>query len=169
MHIHAVPVVLALGANLGDRIATIRRAIAMLSDSVLHDVRASAMYETEPVGYTDQPSFINMAITGVTTLPASELYHRCKAIELDLGRTPRAKWHEREIDIDVVLYGENVVHEADLMIPHPRMHERRFVLQPCADIAPAMLHPILHRRVDDLLKDCTDMAAVQRLTLDHSA
>jgi 2-amino-4-hydroxy-6-hydroxymethyldihydropteridine diphosphokinase len=169
MHAHAIPVVLALGANLGDRIETIRRAIAMLTDTVLHDVRASAMYETEPVGYIDQPSFINMAVVGATTLSALELHHRCKAIELDLGRTPRAKWHEREIDIDVVFYGGSVVCEADLMIPHPRMHERRFVLQPCADIVPAMLHPVLHRRVDDLLRDCTDMAAVQRLTLDHSA
>lgn len=169
MHALAVPVVLALGANLGDRVATIRRAIAMLSDDVLHDVRASALYETEPVGYTEQPSFINMAVSGMTLLPALELHHRCKKIELDLGRTPRAKWHEREIDIDVVFYGSSVVHEADLMIPHPRMHERRFVLQPCADIVPTMLHPVFLRRVEELLTDCSDSAAVQQLSPDHTS
>ncbi|MBU3741887.1 MAG: 2-amino-4-hydroxy-6-hydroxymethyldihydropteridine diphosphokinase [Candidatus Kapabacteria bacterium] len=159
----ATPVVLALGANLGDRIAMMHRAVARLADAGVEHMVCSPMYETEPVGYTEQPAFVNMAVAGQTSLTPHQLASACRSIEQALGRTPRAKWHEREIDIDIVLYGHHVVHDDALDIPHPRMQDRRFVLQPCADIVPDMMHPLLQRRVNELLTACSDTAGVRRI------
>lgn len=157
------PVLLALGANLGDRASTLRRAVDLLGARALTDVRASAIYATEPVGYTNQPDFLNMAVAGATALDAMSLSDVCRSIERELGRTPRAKWHEREIDIDVLLYGAEVIETPALQIPHPRMHERRFVLRPAADVAPTMYHPTLGATVTELLDLCQDTSRVDPL------
>lgn len=157
------PVLLALGANLGDRASTLLRAVDLLAARALTDVRASPIYATEPVGFTDQPDFLNMAVAGVTTLDASALTDVCRIIERELGRTPRAKWHEREIDIDVLLYDAEVIETPELEIPHPRMYERRFVLRPAADVAAAMMHPTLQKTVQELLDVCQDTARVDPL------
>jgi 2-amino-4-hydroxy-6-hydroxymethyldihydropteridine diphosphokinase len=161
MHDTPTTVVLALGANLGDRLATLRAAVERCSAALIRDVRCSRVYETEPVGYVDQPAFLNMIVVGETMLGAHDLAQACSAIEIDLGRQARAKWHEREIDIDIVLYGREVIGSPTLEIPHPRMHERRFVLQPCAEVVPEMVHPILDTTINALLHDCADTAAVR--------
>jgi len=155
-------VLLAFGANLGNREQTISLAVELLvSSGAVQDVSFSKLYETEPVGFKNQPFFINAALKGTTDLPARILLKKCRDIEVQLGRTPRAKWHEREIDIDILLYGEEILLNNEVEIPHPRMHERRFVLLPAADVAPEMIHPVLKETVARLLKECGDTADVQ--------
>lgn len=156
-----VRVVVALGANLGDRASTLRRAVEMLQATALSDAVASPIYRTEPVGFTDQPEFLNMAVAGTTLLDPFTVSETCRRIEHALGRQPRAKWHEREIDLDVILFGDRVIDTPDLQVPHPRMHERRFVLRPCADVAADMLHPTLHATVRALLDRCQDTSRVE--------
>ncbi|MBC8145225.1 MAG: 2-amino-4-hydroxy-6-hydroxymethyldihydropteridine diphosphokinase [bacterium] len=155
---------LSLGANVGERVATIERAIMLIAGSPgIELVRTSSMYETAPVGYLDQPSFINAAVLIATTLSAHDLLARLRSIEQDLGRVTRERWHEREIDIDILLFGDGVVDADQLHIPHREMHRRRFVLVPAAEIAPDMHHPLLHLTVSDVLARCDDTSRVSRI------
>jgi 2-amino-4-hydroxy-6-hydroxymethyldihydropteridine diphosphokinase len=131
-----------LGSNLGDREATILRALARLQDEPeLRVVRVSSLRETEPVGYVDQPQFLNGVVELETELPARDLLTRLLAIERELGRTrgEGAPLGPRTIDLDLLLYGEDTIAEAGLQVPHPRMHERRFVLEPLAEVAPDLI------------------------------
>jgi 2-amino-4-hydroxy-6-hydroxymethyldihydropteridine diphosphokinase len=160
-----IPVLIAFGANLGNREQTISRAAELLfKRGAVREIRFSKLYETEPVGFKDQPFFINAALKGVTSLSPEDLLKTCREIETELGRTPRAKWHEREIDIDILLYGEEILLKDDVEIPHPRMHERRFVLLPAADVASEMQHPVLKKTVGELLKECADMSLVSAVS-----
>lgn len=143
-------VLLALGANLEPRRERIEEAMRLLELEALTDARRSSMYATAPVGYTDQPDFLNAAIMGMTSLNAEELFRTCKDIEGRIGRQHRARWREREIDIDIILYGLQVIDTPVLTIPHPRMHERAFVLDPAAEIAPDMIHPVLGTTIGQL-------------------
>lgn len=155
------PVLLSLGSNVGDCVSNIRAAVAFLqSTEAITDVRLSPWYRTEPVGYTDQPMFVNIAVAGRTTLAPTELVRACKAVEQQVGRTRTTRWREREIDVDVILVGDAVVNSDGICIPHPRMHERMFVLRPACDVAPAMVHPLLGTTVKSLLDACADTAAV---------
>lgn len=154
-------VLLSLGSNLEPRAERIIEAIRIIGDEILGSVIPSSMYETEPVGYTDQPAFINAALVGTTELSAEEVHRRVKELEQRLGRQHRQRWREREIDIDVILYGDLVEDNEILTIPHPRMQERRFVLEPCAEIAPDLLHPVYHQTVRGLLEACPDTSAVK--------
>lgn len=145
-----IRILLALGANLEPRRERIEEAMRLLELEALADARRSSMYATEPVGYTDQPDFLNAAITGTTSLVAEELFRVCKDIERRIGRQHRDRWREREIDIDIILYGVQVIDTPLLTIPHPRMHERAFVLDPAAEIAPDMIHPVLGTTIGQL-------------------
>ncbi len=156
-------VLLSLGSNLGDPRSMIRAAMDAIERDVLTDVTRSSLWSTEPVGYRDQPRFVNAAIVGTTTRTASEVHAACKAIETDLGRRQRERWREREIDIDVILVADEVVEDGSLIIPHPRMAERRFVLAPCAEIAPDMRSPVHQRTITELLAVCPDTSDVERL------
>jgi 2-amino-4-hydroxy-6-hydroxymethyldihydropteridine diphosphokinase len=104
--------------------------------------------------------FVNIAVAGRTTLAPTELVRACKAVEQQVGRTRTTRWREREIDVDVILVGDAVVNSDGICIPHPRMHERMFVLRPACDVAPAMVHPLLGTTVKSLLDACADTAAV---------
>ena len=133
-----------LGSNLGDREATILRALARLQDDRdLRVVRVSTLRETEPVGYLEQPQFLNGVVELATELPARDLLTRLLAIEGELGRTrgDGPPLGPRTIDLDLLLYGDEVIAQAGLQIPHPRMHERRFVLEPLAELAPEVVIP----------------------------
>jgi len=133
-----------LGSNLGDREATILRALARLQDDhELRVVRVSTLRETEPVGYLEQPRFLNGVVELATELPARDLLTRLLAIEGELGRTrgDGPPLGPRTIDLDLLLYGDEVIAQAGLQIPHPRMHERRFVLEPLAELAPEVVIP----------------------------
>src|SRR2546426_525753 len=133
-------VYLGLGSNLGDREANIRSAIALLSQH-LAIVKAAPIYETEPLGYADQPSFLNTACLVSTELSPEELLRLAKNIEKEIGRTPSFLNGPREIDIDILMYGDLVLDIPGLSIPHLRIAERAFVLVPLAEIAPGVVHP----------------------------
>lgn len=155
-------VLLSLGANLGDPIATITKAAELIGQTVLSDLRISAMYRTAPVGITDQPDFINCAVAGRSEASARHIHDACKDIERLLGRTPRARWHEREIDIDVILVGTTIHEENDIHIPHLRFQERLFVLQPACDLIPDALCPRTGKSLKQLLQECPDMTSKPR-------
>jgi 2-amino-4-hydroxy-6-hydroxymethyldihydropteridine diphosphokinase len=135
-----------VGANLGDREATIRAAITALPGLVA----VSELRETEPVGVVDQPPFLNGAVALETDLEASELLETLLAIERELGRERRERWGPRTIDLDLLLYGGETIAEPGLTVPHPRLHERRFALEPLLDLDPGLSIPG-RGRVEDLL------------------
>jgi 2-amino-4-hydroxy-6-hydroxymethyldihydropteridine diphosphokinase len=135
-----------LGANLGDREGTIRAAVAEMPGVVA----VSTLRETDPVGITDQPRFLNGVAALETELKPRELLDVLLAVERRLGRERGQRWGPRTIDLDLLLYGDEVIDETGLTIPHPRLHERRFVLEPLADLAPELVVPG-HGRVKDLL------------------
>jgi 2-amino-4-hydroxy-6-hydroxymethyldihydropteridine diphosphokinase len=142
-----------VGSNLGDRHATIGRALDLLAAHPGIEVAAvSSLRETDPVGYVDQPSFLNGAARLETTLAPRELLAVLLRTELDLGRERRERWGPRTIDLDLLLYGDAVLDEPGLTLPHPRLHERRFALEPLAELAP---HARIHGRgrVDNLLAE----------------
>ena len=143
--------VLALGSNLGDRFATLQEAVtAMLDAPGIEAVAASPVYETAPVGGPEQPDFLNAVLVVDTTLPAGLLLSRAKATEDAFDRTREVVWGPRTLDIDVIAVGDETRDEAELVLPHPRAHERPFVLMPWHDIDPdAEIHG--KGRVADLL------------------
>ena len=128
-----------LGANLGDREATMRRAIDLLGDEV---VAVSTFRETDPVGYEDQPRFLNAAVALETALTSRELLDRLLAVERELGRTRDGpRYGPRTIDLDLLMYGEEIVDEPGLRVPHPRLAERRFALEPLFELDPRLIVP----------------------------
>ncbi len=140
---HAV--YLALGTNLGERHANLRAAIEALSPDV-KVIAESKVYETPPWGYENQPAFLNMAVKCETNLEPESLLKRLKQFEVQLGREQSFHWGPRLIDIDVLFYDDLILKSESLIIPHPRLHERAFVLVPLADIAPDFVHPVLKKR-----------------------
>ena len=142
---------IALGSNLGDRRAHLDYAVSRLR-GFLDDLRVSRCYETVPVGVSGpQPLFLNAAAVGQTTLPARELLDRLLLIEAERLRRRASLNDPRTLDLDLLLYGESTVDEAGLVVPHPRFRERRFVLEPLAEIAPEMVDPVTGRTVGELL------------------
>jgi len=145
-------VYLALGSNIGDRYSNLAAALQRLRDAV--EVRAvSSIYETEPVGYLDQPLFYNIVCSGTTVLSAPELLKCTKEIENELGRQPSFRNGPRLIDIDIIFFDDLRMAQGDLTIPHPRMAERAFVLAPLVEIAPQVVDPISGHTAQELLQN----------------
>jgi 2-amino-4-hydroxy-6-hydroxymethyldihydropteridine diphosphokinase len=149
-------VYLSTGTNLGEREQNLNNALTALSQGIAVSA-VSSIYKTEPWGFTDQPAFLNQVVEGATPLSPQQLKSFIKHIESGLGRTPTFQYGPRVIDIDILSYGDLVLDEPDLVIPHPRIAERAFVLVPLAEIAPDWLHPVLRVTVKGLLEkvDCT--------------
>jgi 2-amino-4-hydroxy-6-hydroxymethyldihydropteridine diphosphokinase len=145
-------VFLALGSNVGDRAENLRRALQLLEPTVSVS-KKSKVYESLPVGTTDQPNFYNMTLEAQTALAPHELLRHVKGIEASLGRAPNTHNLPRPIDIDILLYGDEVLETPELTIPHPRMHERAFVMMPLEEIASFYVHPVLRRPMIDLWDD----------------
>jgi 2-amino-4-hydroxy-6-hydroxymethyldihydropteridine diphosphokinase len=164
MHNKVNHVYLSLGSNIGNRASFLNQAVRLLSQNCGTLMAQSAIYETAPWGLLAQDDFLNMAVALDTALLPNELLAAVLQIETSLGRVRTEQWGPRTIDIDILLYGTVVVADKSLTVPHPLMHERRFTLQPLADIAPNVLHPLFKKTVTELLLLCPDTAAVSKVT-----
>ncbi len=141
----------ALGANLGPREITLLRAVDLLAETEGIDVQAvSQLRETEPVGLVEQPPFLNGAVAVETSLPPRELLERLLEVERTLGRVRDVRWGPRLVDLDLLVYGDQQIDEPGLRVPHPRLHERRFALEPLAELDPELTIPGIGRVVDAL-------------------
>lgn len=159
-------VLLSLGSNIGDRKQYLDFACALLENKhIITDIERSSFYETEPFGVKEQDKFVNIAIKGYTSLSAPTLLEECKKIEQELGRQKRERWHEREIDIDIIFYGDKIYKDESLIVPHVMMDKRRFVLVPAAEISGEKVHPIAHKSIDQLLHECQDDCQVKKIDL----
>ena len=151
-----VPVecIIALGSNLGDRLANVRAGVTGLRDAGVDVTSVSPLYETAPVGGPDdQGAYLNAALTARTTLGAPDLLALLHHIEAERERRRVVHWGPRTLDLDLLTYGDLVSRSDELSVPHPRMHERRFVLVPVCDVGPDVVHPLLNRTMLELLDD----------------
>ena len=158
-------VYLLLGSNKGDRLAFLNAARARIGLLALEDISSSFVYESEPWGFDASTWFLNMAIRLDSVLGPLDLIERLLKIETDLGRVRSDEatgYESREIDIDIIFYGTKVLDTPRLILPHPRMHQRRFVLEPLCDIAPGFIHPVFNKSIRELLDECQDKSIVRR-------
>jgi 2-amino-4-hydroxy-6-hydroxymethyldihydropteridine diphosphokinase len=153
---------LSLGSNVGDRAKNLRDATAALENAGVRVVRRSSVYETEPVDYLYQAWFLNMAIEAETELPALDLLRALRGIETQMGSKKLVAKGPRLIDMDILLYGEQVIDTPELQVPHPRMLLRRFVLEPIAEIAPNARHPVSRLSATEMLARTPDKSAVHK-------
>ena len=156
-------VYLCLGSNLGDRRAYLARALEQMQAAGIAALRVSALYRTQPVDYTAQPWFLNCVAEVETEYMPRQLLRQLQRIERQLGRRRGVRRGPRTIDIDILLYQNHVMRTSELTIPHPRLAERRFVLEPLRDLAAGLRHPVNHRTVAELLAAVADRSRVHRL------
>ncbi len=150
-------VLLSMGSNIGNRYKLLNDAVNELANSgVISDIKISSVFETEPYGPKNQPWFLNMAISGKTEFPPFRLICILKSLEYLLGRRPRAKWHEREVDIDILFFDADIIESKSLKIPHPDLKNRRFVLLPASEIAGSWKSPLNGESIIDMLENCED-------------
>lgn len=153
-------ILLSLGSNIEPRGQRLRSAISIIKQSIITVTHISSLYETSPVGYTNQESFLNLCLVGTTNSNIADVHEYCKTLELQLGRVHREMWREREIDIDIILFDNLILDTPDITIPHLRFRDRRFVLVPAAEIAPEMVDPVSGKSISDLLSQCHDQSSV---------
>lgn len=148
-------VYLGLGTNIGNKRKNMVTAAALLAERAGDVLSLSSFYETEPWGFASENTFLNAALELETTYSPLELLHLTQQIEREMGRTQKSNgaYHDRIIDIDILLYGNEVVHHEDLVVPHPLMQQRLFVMQPLAEIAPSLVHPVLQKTMYNLYMD----------------
>ena len=157
-------VYLSLGSNVGERAANLRAVIAALPSAGVRVTRVSAFYETEPVDYLEQGWFLNCVVEGETEVTAEELLRSLREIETRMGSKKLVAKGPRLMDLDILLYGAETIDSPELQVPHPRMHLRRFVLVPLAEIAAEVRHPTLKKAVRELLEETKDRSAVRRMS-----
>ena len=155
---------LLIGGNLGNRKENLSKAVSLINEQCGSLTSSSSIYETEAWGKTDQPAFLNQALEISTSLNARQLMRIVLKIEEEMGRVRKEKLGPRIIDIDILLF-ENEIHDLRfLKIPHPEMQNRRFVLVPLAEIDPVLQHPVLKKSVAQLLEECPDNLEVKKIT-----
>jgi 2-amino-4-hydroxy-6-hydroxymethyldihydropteridine diphosphokinase len=152
---------IGIGSNLDDRFSNLYNSIGLLVQEC-HIMCISSVYETEPDGYKDQPEFLNCVAKINTELQPHQLLQELKGIEGIMGRTPSFLNGPRLIDLDILLYGNCIMQTAELTLPHPRLHERAFVLVPLCEIEPDLVHPVLHKTIKELLIELKNGAAVKK-------
>ncbi len=151
---------LSLGSNEGDRSGLLSEAVARIEEECGELVAVSHLYETAAWGLESQPDFLNMALCISTQLAPIDLLAAIRQIETHMGRQRTVKWGQRTLDIDILFYESMIISEPNLSVPHPHLHERRFVLMPLAEIAADFVHPDLKKSVKELLKACPDTLEV---------
>lgn len=151
-------VYLGLGTNIGNKRKNMVTAAALLAERAGDVLSLSSFYETEPWGFASENTFLNAVLELETACSPMELLRLTQQIEREMGRTQKSdgSYHDRIIDIDILLYGNEVVHHEDLVVPHPLMQQRLFVMQPLAEIAPLLVHPVLQKSMYDLYMDLLD-------------
>jgi 2-amino-4-hydroxy-6-hydroxymethyldihydropteridine diphosphokinase len=151
---------LLLGSNMGNREAFLSKALIEIDAKIGKIIKKSKTYQTEPWGEKEQEDFLNIAVEIETKLKPKKILEKIHEIEKLLDREETYKWGPREIDIDILFYGEEMISEVDLTIPHPFIHERKFTLIPLSEIAPELYHPIMGANILDLLMECEDQSEV---------
>ena len=149
---HLERIYLSLGTNLGNREQNLEAVLQELPPEVTI-LESSPVYQTEPWGYLDQPDFLNQVLAVETTLSPDELLDYVKGIEKKIGRKPSVRFGPRIVDIDILFYGDRIISEENLVIPHPRIKDRAFVLIPLAELDPDLIHPGTNSSISDLLED----------------
>jgi 2-amino-4-hydroxy-6-hydroxymethyldihydropteridine diphosphokinase len=157
----SVTAYIALGSNMGDKMAICQQALGCLNKSG-RITRVSSFYCTEPVGYPDQEDFVNAVVELETDLSPLALLAACHVVEDSLGRSRQVHWGPRTIDLDILLYGDKVIDIAELSIPHPLMTKRGFVLVPLCEIASQAVHPTLMKTVEELLRELRDLHRITK-------
>lgn len=143
-------VYISFGSNIGDREKAIEDALDLVNQNEMKITKRSNIIETEPYGYTDQPTFLNGAIEVETELSCREVLERLLKIEEEVGRVREFKWGPRLIDLDIIFFNDEIYDEEDLKVPHPDMQNRDFVLKPLCEICPDFIHPILKKKVSEI-------------------
>lgn len=144
-------VYIAFGSNIGDRGSAIEEALNLIEQNEMKIVKKSKIYETEPYGYVDQPSFLNGAVEVETNLSCRDVLEKLLSIENQIGRVREFKWGPRIIDLDIIFYNNEIYEEEDLKVPHPDMQNRDFVLRPLNELCPDYVHPVLDKTIRELL------------------
>ena len=152
---------LLLGTNMGDRLALLRQAHGEITREIGTMLRVSSVYETGAWGDRNQPSYLNQVVMAVTRLQPPQLLAKIHAIEKRMGRTRVKKWESRPIDIDILYYGDQIINEPELQVPHPLLPTRRFALVPLQEIAPLHIHPICKQTTTELLSQTADQLSVR--------
>jgi len=156
-------VFLLLGSNLGDRFCFLKDAIALIEKNIAPIVKISSVYETEAWGKTDEPNYLNQVVMIKTDLPPETILQKILEVERSLGRERKERWGSRTIDIDILFYGDQIIAQENLTVPHPRLHLRRFTLEPLVEIDPDIFHPVLKQKVVELKNKLDDNLIVKKL------
>ena len=155
---------LLLGGNLGERFTLIEKAKNLLREKLGSIIKASSFYETEPWGFEADKNFLNQVILVETGHSAEKVLDICLSIETELGRERKSdSYSSRTMDIDILFFNDEVIKSKDLTVPHPKLHQRRFTLEPLAEIASGYFHPALKKTILELLQQCKDDSEVKKL------
>ena len=169
VRLNKITAYLGFGSNLGERLANLESALRLLGEKLSpageHTLvnQISDIYETAPWGPINQPHYLNCSAKVTTTLAPRQLLQQAKAVEFDLGRQPGPRYGPRLIDVDILLYGDQIFEESELQIPHPRLHLRAFALVSLAELAGSMVHPVLNESIGALAKNVEGLEGLKRL------
>ncbi len=158
-----INVFLLLGSNLGNRNLFLHSAISRIGQEIAPIQQTSPVYETQSWGKTELPDYLNQVILLQTILSAQKVLEKILAIEIELGRKREEKWGSRTIDIDILFYGDEIIKDVNLTVPHPQLHNRRFTLEPLGMIAPNLVHPVLNKTILELKNNLNDDLTVKKV------
>lgn len=157
-------VFLLIGGNLDDRFGLLSIAKVDISEEIGEILQESSIYETAPWGFESEQDFLNQVIIVSTSLSPIQVLRKCQIIENKLGRFRQSgHYASRTMDIDILFYNDEIINTHDLIIPHERLHQRRFTLEPLVELMPKLMHPVIKKPLSEILKECTDKANVKRL------